>query len=713
MENNIKIDIEKVNAKNQLIDDAIVQLKKEFVGIDYQIDTVMDNLRAWFLFPELQERPMIINLFGMSGCGKTQLVKRISELLQIERDYVYFNFAQIDEMNAWEIENTIEEQLSSERSNRMFIYDEFQYAATLDETGCEKDKKSGLKTFWELLDTGILEKKHNYGNVRSMFRLMKYIEFINSQTPIQLKNGKWINADECLKNFGEYEKRTFGNFFNFHLKNDKTPKGGDYIEVDSSYDRPLSIADSINSSNEMFITSNEMFIRDHYLEKIYEYYDRTRKQIDKIDFHNMIKSMDIDEIFMLVSECSEYYQKGYTLNFKDSVIFVIANLDEAYRISFDVNPDMSPDQFHEMTKKLTIVDIKEALKRRFRNEQIARLGNIHVIYPSFSSATFKKIIQLQLDKYADVTLRETGYKLVFDKSINSILYKEGVFPTHGTRPVFSTVQEIVRSKLPFVIEKAYKEGQAIDTIKYSHSRGYTYAEVYKDDTNVGRYKFKEKLRVENLRESKKDDTQALVAVHESGHFVMYAKLFHKMPKSVRSVTTDVNSGGFMMPEIKPNDRPESAKEILDMIKVSLGGYVAEEVIFGREHLTTGASSDLRNATTLASRYVRDYLLGNGSLVTTYLHDVKSTDWGTICKPTNQDDIDKEIKQTIDKCWNEVRSTFKNYEWLKMLKASAKYLSENSVLPKTKMEEFYNLVSEKTRGNTGNEESYYKDIVSKF
>ena len=706
MGNNIKIDIEKVNAKNQLIDDAIVQLKKEFVGIDYQIDTVMDNLRTWFLFPELQERPMIINLFGMSGCGKTQLVKRISELLKIERDYVYFNFAQIDEMNAWEIEDTIEEQLSSERSNRMFIYDEFQYAATLDETGCEKDKKSGLKTFWELLDTGILEKKHNYSNVRSMLRLMRYMEIINRQTPIQLKNGVWVNADECLKGFGEYEKKTFGDFFNFHLKEDKAPKGGEYIEGDCGYVRPVSIADSIN-------TSNEMFIRDYYLERIYEYYDRTRKQIDKIDFHNMIKTMNVDEIFMLVNECSEYYQKGYTLNFKDSVIFVIANLDEAYRISFDVNPDMSPDQFHEITKKLSIVDIKEALKRRFRNEQIARLGNIHVIYPSFSSETFKKIIQLQLDKYADVTLRETGYKLVFDKSINSILYKEGVFPTHGTRPVFSTVQEIVRSKLPFVIEKAYKEGQTIDTIKYSHSRGYTYAEVYKDDTKVGRYKFKEKLRVENLRESKKDDTQALVAVHESGHFVMYAKLFHKMPKSVRSVTTDVNSGGFMMPEIKPNDRPQSAKEILDMIKVSLGGYVAEEVIFGREHLTTGASSDLRKATTLASRYVRDYLLGNGSLVTTYLNDVKSTDCGSIFKPTNQDDIDKEIKQTIDKCWNEVRSTFKNYEWLKMLKASAKYLSENSVLPKTKMEEFYNLVSEKTRGNTGNEESYYKDIVSKF
>lgn len=705
MENNIKIDIEKVNAKNQLIDNAIVQLKKEFIGIDYQIDTVMDNLRTWFLFPELQERPMIINLFGMSGCGKTQLVKRISELLHIEKDYVYFNFAQIDEMNAWEIEDTIEVQLSSERSNRMFIYDEFQYAATLDEAGCEKDKKSGMKTFWELLDTGILEKKHNYGNVRSMLRLMRYIEIINRQTPIQLKNGVWTNADECLKGFDEYEKKTFANFFNFHLNEDKKLEESECAKDNCHYDLPIAIGSSI--------TNNDMFIREHYLERIYEYYDSARKQIDNIDFHNMIKSMNIDEIFMLVNECYEYYQKGYTLNFKDSVIFVIANLDEAYRISFDVNPDMSPDQFHEITKKLTIVDIKEALKRRFRNEQIARLGNIHVIYPSFSSETFKKIIQLQLDKYANITLRETGYKLIFDKSINNIIYKEGVFPTHGTRPVFSTVQEIVRSKLPFVIEKAYKEGHTIDTIKYSHSRGYTYAEVYKDDTKVGRYKFKEKLRVENLRESKKDDTQALVAVHESGHFVMYAKLFHKMPKSVRSVTTDVNSGGFMMPEIKPNDRPQSAKEILDMIKVSLGGYVAEEVIFGREHLTTGASNDLRKATILASRYVRDYLLGNGSLVTTYLNDVKSTDCGSIFKPTNQDDIDKEIKQTIDKCWNEVRSTFKNYEWLKMLKASAKYLSENSVLPKTKMEEFYNLVSEKTRGNADNEESYYKNIVSKF
>jgi cell division protease FtsH len=83
--------------------------------------------------------------------------------------------------------------------------------------------------------------------------------------------------------------------------------------------------------------------------------------------------------------------KGYDLKFNDSIIFVLMNLDEAYNMSFDVDPDMLPDQFHKMTKKLTIVDMKEALKRRFRNEQIARFGNLFMIYPSFSSDSFKKL----------------------------------------------------------------------------------------------------------------------------------------------------------------------------------------------------------------------------------------------------------------------------------------------------------------------------------
>ena len=107
---NKKINIEEIKKKNKVIDNAILVLKKEFVGIDKQIDEIMDNVRTWYIYPQLQSRPLVVNLFGMSGIGKTSLVKRISELLDIEKDYVYFNFASINESSSWEIENQIEEE---------------------------------------------------------------------------------------------------------------------------------------------------------------------------------------------------------------------------------------------------------------------------------------------------------------------------------------------------------------------------------------------------------------------------------------------------------------------------------------------------------------------------------------------------------------------------------------------------------------------------
>ena len=156
MKNDFNSDL--LSKRERLVDDAIKTLKHEFIGIDDQIDSVMDNLRTWFLFPELQTRPLVVSLWGMSGVGKTSLVKRIAELLEIDKDMVYFNFAEIGECSSWEIENELEEKLSNEKSNRMFVYDEFQYAATLDKHGDELTKKSGLKPFWELLD--IVSEQH-------------------------------------------------------------------------------------------------------------------------------------------------------------------------------------------------------------------------------------------------------------------------------------------------------------------------------------------------------------------------------------------------------------------------------------------------------------------------------------------------------------------------------------------------------------------------
>ena len=63
----VNIDIEEIKRKNEVIDNAIVELKKKYIGVDEQIDEIMSNVRTWYCYPKLQDRPSVINLCGLSG----------------------------------------------------------------------------------------------------------------------------------------------------------------------------------------------------------------------------------------------------------------------------------------------------------------------------------------------------------------------------------------------------------------------------------------------------------------------------------------------------------------------------------------------------------------------------------------------------------------------------------------------------------------------
>ena len=60
---------------------AAAQLKSELIGIDEVIDRVIDAIRAWYVLPQLIQRPVIVCLWGLTGTGKTQLTRRLAQLL--------------------------------------------------------------------------------------------------------------------------------------------------------------------------------------------------------------------------------------------------------------------------------------------------------------------------------------------------------------------------------------------------------------------------------------------------------------------------------------------------------------------------------------------------------------------------------------------------------------------------------------------------------
>jgi len=66
-------------------------------------------------------------------------------------------------------------------------------------------------------------------------------------------------------------------------------------------------------------------------------------------------------------------------SYSKMLIFISGNIDEAYEMSGDVsNSDIDADVFHEFSKKINIINIKNALTKRFKPEQIARFGNNHI-----------------------------------------------------------------------------------------------------------------------------------------------------------------------------------------------------------------------------------------------------------------------------------------------------------------------------------------------
>ncbi|MFA6355094.1 MAG: cell division protein FtsH, partial [Candidatus Paceibacterota bacterium] len=93
----------------------------------------------------------------------------------------------------------------------------------------------------------------------------------------------------------------------------------------------------------------------------------------------------------------------------------------------------------------------------------------------------------------------------------------------------------------------------------------------------------------------------ITAYHEAGHALVASSLPHADPVHKVSIVSRGSAGGYTLKLPLEERRLQSKREFLDDIAMSLGGYVAEEMIFG--DITTGPSNDLQVATSLARAMV--------------------------------------------------------------------------------------------------------------
>lgn len=530
MTKQINIDRKQIEKRKKTLEACRKHLKKEFIGIDSIIDNFLDYIQVWYLLPDVLSRPVVVNLWGMTGVGKTDLVRKMVKFLDFYDRFTEVELSNVDQ-SSWHssVFNVLDDAGLNDGKPAIVLFDEIQRFNTLEPDG-GPIQQTKFMDFWELLSDGRLSKKKRYD-----------VDYYLLNALTKKKEAKRRRAS------GEED-------------NDEK----EYLSAWEIQEFQKNLGLDMNADKMADMTEDDMF-----------------------------------DIFMKSKQEKKIYEP---INHSKTLIIISGNLDEAFRMANQTSEaDVDADIFHAFTKKITLVDIKNALSRKFRPEQVARFGNIHLIYTSLQRKEFEQLIEREISRIKTQTKKQLGIKLHIDKSINRLIYRNGVFPVQGVRPVFSSVSDILETNLSKYLFSAIMNEQKRIEISYDET-------AHEIIANIGTGKHTEKMvipfvgRIDKIRDANEINTVANISVHESGHAVVYMLLMGLVPLQLKSKVASSYAGGFTF----PHQVHETKANIINKVKIFLAGGLAEEVIFGADNASIGRSNDREQATMLLIDYVRKY-----------------------------------------------------------------------------------------------------------
>ena len=507
-----------------------VELKSELFGINDVIDRVIDAVRAWYVLPEIITRPVIVNLWGLTGTGKTQLTRSLAKKLGFYDRLIEVQMDGYSNGGGNTISAMLSESGISQGTPGILVLDEFQRFRTIERDGKLPPNFSFL---------GELEMKLAEAAYRE-----------------ERKRIKALSDDDD-------EEEDIA-----HLFDSRTPP------ADSKFGLAPYQAHDFKETLKLKESVVEIMT-----------WSPAELQVRLVAFRNDPRAWETD------------YSK--------LLIFVSGNLDEMYANTADrvEDCDTDADVFHTMTLGLSVIDVKRALSERFKPEQIARLGNNHVIYPSLSRATYEKLIEVAVGRYLQEIETASGLQFVVTDAVHSQIYANSVFPTQGTRPVFSSVHSLLSAPLVnftlWALEHGACRGQAL-TIDVDLQAKHLVVRWGDLSHRIG-----VAFEINHLRQRADPNMRAVLAVHEAGHGLVYALLFRRAPQEIRINMATFAGGYNSFNGLKAMTR----RNLLDDVCVSLAGRAAEEMVFGADAVTSGSANDLKVATAQMASFIRHSAFG--------------------------------------------------------------------------------------------------------
>lgn len=531
--------LSRINTGRENLRQAASELKKHFVGLDDIIDKIVQHIEVWYCLPEIINRPPIVCLWGLTGVGKTDLIRRLTSLLAFTDRYLEVQLTTKDgalDVSQRSLEAIMDDSALESGKPGILLLDEIQRFRSLNEHG-EEIYDYRFQDVWSLLSDGRFSAK---ADAKTQILDLLY------QTMYQIDR----REDEWGEPITKKKK-----------KNEKAPS-----KTQGKFILPYWSASSIKRLLGLQEPLTEIMLWDQH-----RVLEETEKRL---------------------SDKTSHPGKDYS----KLLIFVSGNIDDAYSMSnATADADVDADLFHEHSKRINFVSIKKALSNRFLPEQVARFGNTHVIYPSLSKASYYEIAERTVSAMLSRVFEYSGVKINVTPAVFSVLYRNGVFPAQGVRPLFSTISSMLESVLPQFVGKALEYTENELTIDYDDLSKEFVCKFANKEVRVYNHG-----DLDKLRDSQNSDDIYPVAVHEAGHAVVYASLFGLAPTQIAAALSRDEDAGFT----GLHSLAKTKNTALDMVCVYLAGNVAETLVLGSGNESLGNIGDITEATTLMSTLAR-------------------------------------------------------------------------------------------------------------
>ena len=199
------------------------------------------------------------------------------------------------------------------------------------------------------------------------------------------------------------------------------------------------------------------------------------------------------------------------------------------------------------------------------------------------------------------------------------------------------------------------------------------------------------LGVEKKSRVISDKEKKITAYHEAGHAI----LFHVLPDvdpvhMISIIPTGLGAAGYTMPLPEKDEMFMTKSHMLQDIMVSLGGRIAEEIVFN--DITTGASNDIQKATKTARNMVTRYGMSEKLGVINYENDDDEVFIGRDLAHAKSHSelisgkIDTEVKDIVDDCYQKAREII--LEHMDVLNSCAQLLLEKEKIGREEFEALF-------------------------